>query len=102
MKYQLVLQFDASSIEDLDQLIEIEDSLERALGNYHEVDGHDFGFGEANIFIHTNDPKTAFDLAKNKLEDSVIAKLKAAYRELTGEEYKVIWPKHFNGGFNMI
>ena len=57
MKYQLVLQFYASSIEDFDQLIEIEEMLESTLGNLHEVDGHDFGSGEMNIFIHTNDPE---------------------------------------------
>lgn len=82
MKYQLILQFDASNIEDFDQLIEIEDKLESALGNLHEVDGHDFGSGEMNIFIHTNDPDSAFELVKNNMDDSVIPKLKVAYRKL--------------------
>ena len=64
MKYELVLQFDASNSEDFDQLIAVEDRLESALGNLHEVDGHDFGSGKMNIFIHTNDPDSAFDLIK--------------------------------------
>ncbi len=102
MKYQLILQFDASNIEDFDQLIEIEDRIESALGNLHEVDGHDFGSGEMNIFIHTNDPDSAFELIKNNIDDSVIPKFKVAYRKLDREEYQVIWPDNFQGEFKVI
>ena len=102
MKYELVLQFDASNSEDFDQLIAVEDRLESALGNLHEVDGHDFGSGEMNIFIHTNDPDSAFDLVKNNMDDSIITKLKVAYRKLDREEYHVIWPENFQGEFKVI
>ena len=102
MKYQLVLQFDALNTEDFDQLIEIEDRLKSALCNLHEVDGHDFGSGEMNIFIHTNDPESAFELIKNNLDDSVINNLKAAYRKFDREKYQVIWPENFKGDFDVI
>ena len=102
MKYQLVLQFDASNTADFDQLIEIEDMLENKLGNLHEVDGHDFGSGEMNIFIHTNDPKAAFELAKHSLSASELTTMKAAFRKLDGETYQVLWPESFSGSFAIV
>ena len=90
MKYQLVLQFDAPNIQDFDFLIEIENRLESALGNLHEVDGHDFGSGEMNIFIHTNDPESAFELIKNDIDDLVNTNFKVAYRKFDRKKYQLI------------
>ena len=101
MNYQLVLQFDASNAEDLDLLIEIEDRLERALGSSHEVDGHDYGSGEMNIFIHTNSPYDAFDVIKRNLTSNEIKFMKAAFRGLEGEIYSVLWPEGFSGEFKV-
>jgi len=67
MKYQLVLQLPASSDIDFDSLVLIEDKLSESMGEKHIVDGHDFGSGEMNIFIHTDDPDAAFDLAKHNV-----------------------------------
>ena len=51
-EFQLVLQLPATSGEDFDELIAIEDAMEITFaGLPHEVDGHDFGSGEMNIFI---------------------------------------------------
>ena len=55
MKYQLVLQLPTSAI-DLDDVIALEDALSEALDASATVDGHDFGSGEGNIFIFTEDP----------------------------------------------
>jgi len=63
MKYQLVLQFAAESLEDYDRLVAVEDSLIEELGNAAKVDGHDFGSGTFNIFILTDDPTTVFGQA---------------------------------------
>jgi hypothetical protein len=60
MKYQLVLQFFGDSLQDYDALVALEDRLIEALESAHVVDGHDFGSGEMNIFVHTNDPIAAF------------------------------------------
>lgn len=49
MKYQLVLQFAAASMEDFDRLVALEDRLTGELDNRATVDGHDFGLGEFNI-----------------------------------------------------
>ena len=55
-----------------------------------------------NIFIHTNDPESAFELIKNNLDDSVITNLKVAYRKFDREKYQVIWPENFKGDFEVI
>ena len=102
MKYQLVLQFEASNIDEFDQLVELEDSFENVLGESHEVDGHDFGSGEMNIFIHTNEPKEAFEIIKNKLIPTMGKDFTAAFRELSGENYTVLWPEGFSGGFRVV
>jgi len=60
-----------------------------------DVDGHDFGNGEGNIFIHTNDPEGTFADAKPILRSLGIDQFKAAYRDLKGDKYSVLWPKGF-------
>lgn len=60
MDYQLVLQFEGDSFEILDSIVELEDNLIEALDDIAEVDGHEVGSGEANIYIFTSDPSVAF------------------------------------------
>ena len=49
MKFQVVLRWPASSVNDFDGMGEIEDLLVEKLGEQVEVDGHDFGPEETNI-----------------------------------------------------
>jgi hypothetical protein len=94
MKYQLVLQWPASSTQDYDRLIEIEDLLIEKLSESNDVDGHDGGAGEMNIFIHTNDPVAAFEEVKSALVGTdVWFCIRVAYRELNNSEYTSLWPK---------
>jgi hypothetical protein len=51
MKYQLVLQFAAASMEDFDRLAALEEKLIGELEDLATVDGHDFGLGAFNIFL---------------------------------------------------
>jgi len=102
MKYQLVLQFPASSAKDFDQLIEVEEELMKSLGSEHIVDGHDFGSGEMNLFIHTNDPINAFEKARKYLAPGHEQHLVAAYRDLKGNKYTVLWPKGYGKEFRVI
>ena len=60
MKYQLVLQFPAEDETDFGKLLDLEEEIENQIGSDHKVDGHDFGCGEMNIFIHTDDVEVAF------------------------------------------
>lgn len=92
MKYQLVLQFPIDEHSDFDALIDLEDRLLRRIGENHIVDGHDFGSGEMHIFIHTNDPEQAFRSALPQVDANLLPNLRAAYRELEGEEYHWLHP----------
>ena len=64
-EYQLVLQWPAVSLRDYDELIELESRIISEIGTLAEVDGHDMGVGEMNIFIHTDHPKLAFEKIKS-------------------------------------
>ena len=93
MKYQLVLQFTAESLEDFDRLVQLEDELIRALEDLATVDGHDFGLGEFNIFILTDHPGESFDKAHRIVtNESIPNVMRSAYREVDGEDYVILWP----------
>ena len=66
--YQLVLQFRGDSLDDYDAMIRLEDDLIAELQGVAEVDGHDMGSGEANIFILTSDPRRTLERAKPVLK----------------------------------
>lgn len=94
MKYQLVIQFPANSVKDFETMIKIEEILEQKPGDHSEVDGHDAGAGEMNIFIHTNDPLEAFKQSMESLGGQDIRlNVPVAYREILQKEYKVLWPE---------
>ncbi|MFA5375780.1 MAG: ABC transporter [Dehalococcoidia bacterium] len=102
MEYQLVIQFPAEKIEDFESLVKFEDSLIKIIGTSAEVDGHDFGSGEANIFIITPNPASTFALIKKKLaSNGMLKQCLVAHRELQGEKYSVIWPEGFSGKFKV-
>lgn len=94
MDFILVLQWPVASKADYDALIEMEDALESHLQDAHGyIDGHDFGSGEMNIFVHTNVPLVAFQDIQATLEaDPRCATVRAAYRSVDGDEYTAIWP----------
>jgi len=93
MKYQLVLQWPASSIKDYDAMIAIENVLLEKLSSSSEIDGHDAGSGEVNIFIHTDDPQRAFAEVKAVLGSRDFwIDARVAYRELDKGEYTILWP----------
>lgn len=93
MKYQLVVQFQALSMDDFDRLVTLEETLRVALEGSAEVDGHDFGSGEFNIFVHTDDPKETCERIR-QIVDTPPAEhqMRAAYRDFDEEEYTILWP----------
>lgn len=95
MKYQLVLQWPVSSIKDYDAMVGIEDVLIENLSEDHEIDGHDAGSGEMNIFIRTDDPIAAFNEVKATLGSRDFwVDARVAYREVAKSEYIIIYPKN--------
>ena len=101
MKAQLVLQFKTGEdLDSFDRLIRFEEELIALIGKTAEVDGHDSGSGEMNIFILTEDPIATFTLVQ-QTDESVrpSAGMKAAYRLLDRDDYVCLWPpelSHFN------
>lgn len=100
MKFQHVLQLPVKSEEEFDRLLLVEEAIEGGSGDLGNVDGHDFGSGEMNIFIHTDDPIPAFEKAISLIgSSSSLDRLKAGYRDFEEDEYTPIYPKglqHFS------
>ena len=74
-------------------MIAIEELLIEWLGDLGDVDGHDAGSGEVNIFINTDQPKEAFERIGQALgEQGFMSDLRAAYR-LNGEDrFTLLYP----------
>lgn len=98
MKYQLILQWpfvDQSSEADYDALLEIEELLIENLEGGSEVDGHDAGSGEMNIFILTNDPRSTFERVQAILKSRrPWAKVRVAFREIGADQFTILWPQN--------
>jgi hypothetical protein len=78
---------------DYDRLLAIEETIRTGLGDIGQVDGHDIGSGEMNVFIHTNKPEVAFKKVKALLEGNAdLRDLKAGYRDFDEEGYVAIYP----------
>ena len=102
MKYQVVLQFSVTDKTDFDELIDVEGRLILVLGSSHIVDGHDFGSGEMNIFVHTNDPQAAFDLSEPAIPPALKPTLRAAFRKFSEDGYHWIYPQFSDSEFKIV
>ena len=102
MRYQLILQWRGSTIEDYDAIVGLEEELIRILSATARVDGHDLGSGEANIFILTADPRHTFRQAMPALDRSGrLQNVKAAFREVGSDFLTMIWPEGSNEKFTI-
>jgi hypothetical protein len=94
MQYLLVIQFPEKLENSFERLIEIEDIFIEKLSELADIDGHDVGSGQMNIFIHTNQPLEIFEQIKNILipmEDAFL-NMKAAYRKFDEDDFTCLWP----------
>jgi hypothetical protein len=93
VQFQLVLQCNASTLQEFDKLVKVEDLPYKHLPPNALADGHDFGLDEYNIFIHTDDPRSALAHAQNILEaHHLVIPFRAGYRDFGEEAYIPIWP----------
>src|SRR5579864_4911160 len=98
MKYQFVIQFAAESIDDFDHLVAFEESLFPAFGDSAIVDGHDFGVGEFNIFIFTDEPAKTFEKVQQVVRSQPLPyPMRVAYRDRpysdgAKEGFVILWP----------
>lgn len=94
MDYQLVLQFREHDCLDFEAMVNLEDEIQRVVEPLADVDGHDVGSGEINIFILTADPAATFERAKPLLSAaSLLDKVGVAYRELCTDDFTSLWPE---------
>jgi hypothetical protein len=102
MDYQLVLQFRGDSPADHDSMVALENELIEELSDSADVNGHDAGSGEINIFIITADPVRTFQQSKTVLERKRCSgAVIAAYRPVDGEDYTIVWPQGRSGKFRV-
>ena len=100
MDYQLVLQFRGNDCLDFDAMVSLEEEIQQIVESISEVDGHDMGSGEINIFILTADPVATFERVKPLLSAaSLLDKASAAYRELRSDDFTVLWSTSSTGAF---
>jgi hypothetical protein len=93
MENQLVVQFEASTSDDFARLIHFEETLSERVGQSAIVDGHDFGSGELNIFVLTDDPMATFDLVQEVAEElRPQQQMRVAFRKVEDEDYVIVWP----------
>lgn len=90
----LVRKVKPASSDDFNRLVTWEAALIEDLATSAEVDGHDLGSGEFNIFIFTDDPSGTFRRIQGVPETSSVSpSMAAAYRPVDGEDYIVLWPR---------
>ncbi|QYG06581.1 hypothetical protein [Janthinobacterium sp. PAMC25594] len=93
MSYQLVLQVRGDSLGDFDVMMNLEKELSIELNDIVDVDGHDMGCGEINIFILATNPTAVFEASKPILDRfKLLHDVKAGYRLLSDDIYTTIWP----------
>lgn len=74
-------------------MVELEETIMVGLGSLGNVDGHDAGSGEMNIFILTNHPKPAFERIMELLGTRAFTlDLKVAFRVLGKEKFTILFP----------
>ena len=92
-EFQLVLQFKPWGDRPPDALAAIEDRLEASTNFDAEVDGHDFGSGEGNVFIITSDPRRAMtECVSAVTAEGLLPLLSAGYRRLDENHFIRLWP----------
>jgi len=101
MQYQLIFRFRKSSLERPD-IESLERALTESLGDAVQLDGHDIGPRDVNLFLMTPDPAATFRRSKPAPEQlALLDKVTAAYRVEGGARFTVIWPLGYGRKFNL-
>jgi hypothetical protein len=76
-----------------DRLLQVEEKLLILLDGLADVDGHDYGSNELNIFILTEKPEEIFKLIEPSIASMGAAPgMRAAYCNVCGEHYTILQP----------
>lgn len=100
--FQLVLQFRGTTIEDLDELLEVEDALTQMLESGEELAGHGIGSDARNIFIVTDEPDATFRRLRPFLERAhLLDQSIIAARPVNDAQYRIMWPPDLRQEFSV-
>jgi hypothetical protein len=87
------VQIKPATSDDLNRLVTWENMLTQHLAPTVEVDGHDLGSGEFNVFVFPDDPSRTFQKIHELPETKLLSgSMTAAYRPVDGEESVLLWP----------
>lgn len=101
MQSQLVLKFRRPTL-DSTGIASLEQQLRDTLGDSVEMDGHNEGVRDIDVFIITEDPASTFRRCKPVLEQmQVLDRVVAAHRFVGGLQFKVIWPLRWGRKFSV-
>ena len=101
MNYQLVLKFRKTNAS-ADTLRALELALTEDLAGTAQLDGHDTGARNVDLFIVTADPKSTFRRSKPALERlQLLDHVVAAHRIEGGSRFTVAWPLGYGRRFTL-
>jgi hypothetical protein len=101
MNYQLVMRFPKASAS-AETLRALEIALGQDLAGTAQLDGHDTGARNVDLFIVTADPKSTFRRSKPALERlQLLDRVTAAHRLEGGSRFTVVWPLGYGRRFTL-
>lgn len=101
MQSQLVLKFRRPAL-DTASVATLEQHLRDTLGDSVEMDGHNEGVRDIDVFIISEDPASTFRRCKPVLEQmQLLDRVVAAHRFVGGLQFKVIWPLRWGRKFSV-
>ena len=93
MRHVVVFQFNEESIDSFDHLVALEEDLAERVDEVGDLDGHDMGVGEVNIFFFSDKPQLVFAEARSFLErEGLLAAVRVACRPVDEDKYTWLWP----------
>ena len=102
MQYQLILRFRKTSFESPNEVHALEHALAESLGDAAQLDGHDTGPRDIDLFITTADPASTFRRSKPALERlQLLDRVTAAHRLEGGARFTVVWPLGYGRKFTL-
>ena len=101
-RYQLIFRIRKASLQQADDVERLERALAERLGDSAELDGHDAGKRDIDIFINTADPAAAFRNSKVALESlELLDRVVVAHRLEGGARFTVLWPLGYGRKFSL-
>ena len=91
--FALTLEFRGRSVENLDEVLEVEDALYELLADGEEMDGHEIAPHARRIFVVTADAAATFRRLRTFLRNAnLLDEMTASAAPLAGGDPVTLWP----------